>query len=553
MSRYSMNIVGWAVLILFGFAPVHDTHATDQASDKISKWVLDKTVSGMTAEMIVILQPQADLRGSSSLSSRRDKGRFVYNALVEKAGGSRRPIVRWLQQRGLEHRTYHIVNAIWIKADRETALMLAGRSDVARIEGNPSVRGVPERSLPEPALHNRVTGIEGSLSYVHAPQVWALGHTGQGIVVGGQDTGYQWDHPALRTQYRGWNGSTADHNYNWHDAIHSNTHGANTCGDDAAAPCDDHGHGTHTMGTVAGDDGGANQIGMAPGARWIGCRSMDNGWGTPQSYLECFEFFLAPYPLGGDPLTQGNPDLAPDVTNNSWSCTSSEGCSDVTVLHAAVQALFAAGIMTVASAGNSGYGACSTINSPPAIYAESCTVGSLITGTDDLAYFSSLGPVTVDGSGRRKPDIAAPGTGIRSSIPGGLYDMKSGTSMAAPHVTGAVALLWSAVPALKNNPAATIERLNASAVHLASTDCGSSGWPNNTFGYGRLDALELLNIVKGDINGDGLADLTDVILCLQVLGGLLPDGISPAADLDKDGKIAMAEAIYTMQKVAGLR
>jgi serine protease AprX len=551
--RYFITIVCWAVLIFVGVTPVYDTYAADLASDKISKWVMDKTQSGISVEMIVILQPQADLRGTSHLLSRREKGRFVYNALVEKARESQRPIVRLLKQRGMEHRTYHIVNAIWVKADRETALMLASRSDVARIEGNPSVRGIPEEIRVEPAVPNFDTGVEGSLSYVHAPQVWALGYTGQGIVVGGQDTGYQWDHPALKAQYRGWSGGAVDHDYNWHDAIHSNTNGANICGANAIAPCDDHGHGTHTMGTITGDDGGANQIGMAPGARWIGCRNMDNGFGTPQSYLECFEFFQAPYPLGGDPLTQGNPELSPDVINNSWECTSYEGCTDVTVLRSAVQALFAAGIMTVASAGNNGNYRCSTIASPPAIYAESYSVGALNTGNDTLASFSSVGPVTIDGSGRRKPDITAPGTSIRSSVRGGGYGVMSGTSMASPHVTGAVALLWSAVPALKNNLTATMGRLNTSAFHLSSTACGSTGWPNNTFGYGRLDALEMLNIVKGDINGDGRVDLADAIICLQVVSGLATDNINSTVDVDGDWKIGMAEAIYAIQKVAGLR
>jgi len=94
----------------------------------------------------------------------------------------------------------------------------------------------------------------------------------------------------------------------------------------APAPCDDMGHGTHVMGTAVGWDGGENRIGVAPGARWIGCRDMDNGFGTPATYLECFEFFLAPYPVNGTP-EQGDPDLAPDVTNNSWSCPPAEGCS----------------------------------------------------------------------------------------------------------------------------------------------------------------------------------------------------------------------------------
>jgi subtilisin family serine protease len=223
-----------------------------------------------------------------------------------------------------------------------------------------------------------------------APQVWNLGSTGQGIVVGGQDTGYLWDHPALQAHYRGWDGITVTHDYNWHDSIHSNMHGQNSCGVDSPVPCDDSGHGTHTMGTAVGDDGGSNQIGMAPGAKWIGCRNMDNDWGTPATYLECFEFFLAPYPITGT-VAQGDPSKAPDVTNNSWSCPDYEGCNAATLLEA-LQVQRAAGIMTVVSATNDGTSGCSTIAEPPAIYADAYTVGALNTGSDTIAYFSSLGP-----------------------------------------------------------------------------------------------------------------------------------------------------------------
>jgi subtilisin family serine protease len=115
------------------------------------------------------------------------------------------------------------------------------------------------------------------------------------------------------------------------------------------------------------------------------------------------------------------------------------------------------------------------------------TVGALKTGTDVIAGFSSRGPVTIDGSNRRKPDISAPGTAIRSSTGDGGYGSLQGTSMAAPHVAGAVALLWSARPELKNQITLTEQLLDDSAVHLGSTACGDAGWPNNTFGYGRLD------------------------------------------------------------------
>ncbi len=472
-------------------------------SGKIAPWVMDRLASGGQAEFLIVLADQADLSGAEALPTKLEKGRYVRDVLWSKAQSTQAPLLAQLAARHVEHRSYYIVNLIWAKGDRNLALDLAARPDVARIEANPQISNIkyPIPNLWPPTSNLQFpNGIEPNIAYVLAPDVWALGFTGQGIVVGGQDTGYDWSHPALKPHYRGWDGVSATHDYNWHDSIHS---GGGSCGANSAQPCDDYGHGTHTMGTAVGDDGAGSQIGMAPGAKWIGCRNMNQGVGTPVTYLECFEFFLAPYPVNGT-VIQGNPALAPDVTVNSWSCPISEGCSWNT-LQAAVEAQRAAGIMTVVAATNHGSG-CSTIGEPPAPYAAAYTVGALNTGTDTIASFSSRGPVTVDGSNRRKPDIAAPGTGIRSSVPGGGYSSAfSGTSMATPHVAGAVALLWSARPALRNQITLTEQILNDSAIHISSAECDSNGWPNNTYGYGRLDVKAALDIgVLAGITSDAV-------------------------------------------------
>jgi subtilisin family serine protease len=251
-----------------------------------------------------------------------------------------------------------------------------------------------------------------------------------------------------------------------------------------------------------GDDLAGNQVGVAPGARWIGCRNMDQGWGTPASYLECLEFFLAPYPVGGTP-TDGNPAMAPDVTNNSWTCPPEEGCSWDT-LQAGIEAQRSAGILTVVAAGNAGP-SCSTVQDPPAIYDAAFSVGATDAG-DNIASFSSLGPVAVDGSGRLKPDICAPGDNVRSSAPGGDYASASGTSLAAPHVAGAVALLWSASPTLRGRVDATEWALAHSAVALFSTQCGdpANTVPNNVFGWGRLDTVAAYSIFADGFDAGNL-------------------------------------------------
>ena len=327
------------------------------AATKIAPWVIEHTANGQEAEFFVVLPDQADLSGAATLPTKNEKGRYVRDALWNRSQATQGPLLQWLRERGLEHRSFYIINAILVKGSREIAETLAARPDVARVEGNPHI----QNSLPQPgptaeapSQPGAPNAIEPGINYTHAPQVWALGFNGQNIVVASADTGVRWTHNALKPHYRGWNGVTADHNYNWHDSIHS---GGGACGPNSPQPCDDFFHGSHTTGTAIGADGGANQIGMAPGAKWIACRNMSVGIGTPARYIECMEFFLAPYPVGGDP-GDGDPTKAPDITINSWGCPPSEGCA-VNTLQAAVEAQRAAGIMMVVAAGNAG-SSCST-------------------------------------------------------------------------------------------------------------------------------------------------------------------------------------------------
>jgi subtilisin family serine protease len=311
------------------------------AANKIASWVIEHTSNGQRAEFFVVLADQAELSGAASLPTKAEKGRFVHQTLLEKAQSSQQPLLQWLRDRNVEHRSFYIVNAILVKGDRQIAEALAARPDVARVTGNPDIHNdLPQPGPVEvsPSAPRAPATIEPGIAYTHAPDVWALGFRGETVVVASADTGVRWTHNALKPHYRGWNGVTADHNYNWWDAIHS---GGGVCGPNNQAPCDDSGHGTHTTGTTSGDDGTGNQIGVAPGAKWIGCRNMDQGNGMPSTYTECFQFFIAPTDLNGQ---NPNPALRPHVINDSWTCPVSEGCTTGDELRVIVENTQAAGI-----------------------------------------------------------------------------------------------------------------------------------------------------------------------------------------------------------------
>ncbi len=465
---------------------------------EVDSSVLAAIRAGDRVDALIVMADQARplLAPLSAQADYRVHRRALVDALRARAELQQADVRDWLRMRGIDYRPYWITNAIWARLSAADVAQLSARGDIARIAANPSI---PLR-LPEPSAGGAPAApeaVEWGVDRIGAPLVWAEGFTGQDVVIAGQDTGYQWDHPALKAHYRGWNGTSANHDYNWHDAIHFG--GSGSCNNDSPVPCDGHGHGTHTAGTFAGDDGGANQIGVAPGARWIGCRNMTPaGNGTPDTYFECMQWFLAPTDLAGQ---NPNPDLAPDIINNSWGCPPSEGCTVGDELADVVGNLVAAGILFVASAGNDGSG-CSSIFDPPAIYDASFVVGST-TSSDTMSGFSSRGPV--GGSALIRPDVSAPGSSIRSSVPGNGYGSMSGTSMAGPHVAGAAALLMSVNPALKGHPDQVAQLLRDTAVPVAgiSQTCGGIGpgsWPNHVAGYGRIDVhAAALELIIGDV------------------------------------------------------
>jgi len=465
---------------------------------KIAPEVLAETADGKIASVVILLADQADVSAAYRMQDHDARGWFVYNALTQHAARTQANLQAFLTAQGVSYQSFWAANMIVASAGRSLVESLAARADVARIDSNRATRWIEDPEVANsgvtPTSPDTPNGAEWGLLNVRAPQVWSMGFTGQGMVIGNLDTGTRWSHNALKPKYRGWDGVTADHNFNWHDAIHS---GGGACGPDTVAPCDDHGHGTHTAGTTVGDDGGSNKVGVAPGAKWIACRNMNVGVGTPATYTECFQFMIAPTDLAGN---NANPALRPHVLNNSWGCPFDEGCVTRAELETIVNNTQAAGIFVVVSAGNAGPG-CESVVDAPAIYSASFSIGS-ITISNNLSSFSSRGPSTFYDPELLKPNISAPGSNVRSSTNSSdsSYGNSSGTSMASPHVAGVVALLWSAQPQLVRDIEATKTLLQNTAnpvVNVAAQTCGgipSTQIPNNSFGYGRVDALNAVNL-----------------------------------------------------------
>src|SRR5262249_51089049 len=222
------------------FSQGYDVPRDDALHGKIAPWVIAHTTKEQQAEFFVVLADQADLSGAAPLATKAEKGRYVHDALWNKSQATQRPILRWLRERGIQYRSFYVVNAVLVKGSRAIADALAARADVARVEGNPVIHNVlpqPDAVIEAPSQPQHPATIEPGIQYTHAPDVWALGFRGQGITVAGADTGQRWTHNALKPHYRGWDGQNADHNYNWHDSIHDSI--GNPCGNDSPFPCDD--------------------------------------------------------------------------------------------------------------------------------------------------------------------------------------------------------------------------------------------------------------------------------------------------------------------------
>jgi len=384
------------LIVVCSVISVSQTVLASGGQAKISPWLLNQFSRGdENPTVLIYMKEEADLSKIKSTLSRDERLRKVFAELVKTAQRSQTSLLNYLASEKISARSYYVSNLIVADHVSKSQLeAIAERDDVLKVVGNPSLPNrMPSTAFPSIEVPR---GPGANLVRIGATKVWDEYKVhGENIVVAGQDTGVKWDHKALKSHYRGWNGSAADHSYSWHDSVHKSVGGSSSCGYELSSPCDDHNHGTHTLGTVVGDDQEGNQIGMAPGAKWIACRNMDDGIGSPEMYTECFQWFMAPWPQNGDAIKDARPEMAPHVINNSWGCPKSEGC-DGGEFERILKATRAAGIFVVVSAGNEG-SSCSTIKDGPAFHSDLVlSVGAIDHRNDAIASFSSRGPSIFD-------------------------------------------------------------------------------------------------------------------------------------------------------------
>ncbi|HET7580184.1 MAG TPA: S8 family serine peptidase [Bacillales bacterium] len=474
----------------------------DQVNTKKVAQKVQKESKGLS-----LTQAQTELRTRSAVvSSLRAKALETQDNLKE--------FLQKQKQKGSvkSYESFYIVNAMAITGTKEVAKKLAAFPEVEKVLPNETrhlfqqkrkpvdqksligKKKTPSKKTDQTKAHLQDdSDIGPNLKQIGVPNVWAMGIDGTGTVVASIDTGVQWDHPALKNKYRGYDPAHPDqpnNQFNWFDAVN---------GQDT--PYDDLGHGTHTMGTMVGSEpDGSNQIGVAPGAKWISVKAFTAAGGTDVDLLEAGQWILAPTDAEGNP----HPEKAPDVVSNSWG--GGPGLDEW--YRPMVQNWRAAGIVPVFAAGNT------TIFNPggpgsvasPGNYPEAIAVGAV---NDDnvLADFSLLGPSPY---GEIKPELVAPGVTIRSSVPGSQYDGTfSGTSMATPHVAGTVALLKQADASL------TVDQIENILLNTATplTDEDFPESPNNGYGHGLVNAFEAvsavttgLGTVKGQVGREGEDD-----------------------------------------------
>ncbi len=442
--------------------------------------------------ILVFMNDQVDLEAISSQltlqgADIRDRHETVVRTLQQTASTTQTPtrsnLLTMLNNGQIKSiREFWIANAFEVNTTKEMVNQIADLPGVRKVFYNYEIESIEPVQVGS-GDGNAITAVEKGLTEIRAPEVWAMGITGEGVLVSNIDTGVEGGHPALASRWAG----VADSRYAGHPewAWYDPYLGNNTF------PYDNGGHGTHTMGTICGGAPG-DEIGVAPGAHWIAAAAIDRGGGIPQTVADAISSFQWMLDPDGDPATDWD---VPDVCSNSWGVTTSHGYAPCDPLFwSYIDACEAAGTVVVFAAGNEGSGGLRRPADRATDAYRNCAVAAVDANTVGwpLAYFSSVGPTycTPNGSSAIKPDIAGPGVNVRSSYPGQTYVTMSGTSMATPHIAGVVALMRQKDPNLTPDQIKQI-------IYETAHDLGTAG-KDNGYGWGMIDAYAAVMAIGPD-------------------------------------------------------
>ncbi|MGD8398569.1 MAG: S8 family serine peptidase, partial [Anaerolineae bacterium] len=496
------------VLSLLPAAAMAQEGATGtQPAATIEQDLLDALAEGPTG-FWVEMAVQADLSKAYEIEDWEARGWYVYNTLRAVAEESQAPVIEFAEKQGLAYQSRFGSNAVYIEGGvLEHAMTLASLPGVARLRLGKTMyidpqetQGAEVEDSPNAYGWNLDTLDPASNLYgMQAAQVWAdYGVEGYGIVVANIDTGAYYEHEALVSNYRGnQGGGVFDHDYNWYMPTSG-------CGD-GTYPCDNNGHGSGTIGIMAGQTPDlVEQIGVAPETTWIACKGCETNSCSEVALTGCADWLLAPCPIGVDP---GDPTcdagMRPHVINNSWG---GGGCD--TWYQTYVQAWVAAGQFPAFSAGNTT--ACSALGSP-GDYPESFgtaahdSAGNNLYAGGPSCFFPN--PSCDPYAHEVDPHLNAPTYGRTAGNSQGAYYNLSGTSGASPHTAGVVALLWSGNPGLIGDMDETFMILEQSAnPDVPAGTCGEPACavnhvPNYEYGWGYLDAYAA--VTMAGVGGSG--------------------------------------------------
>ncbi len=497
MQRIGIIILASIMVISYG----NVTSIFAQASVKSGYVVIEESLrekfnENDFVEVIIKMKKQANLQearenainiaGAVNESKEKTKkriGNYVVSALqdtMERTQKDLLDVLKTEKEKGnvKEFESFYIVNSVFASVNKKALKEILECPGVLTVIENKKISSdVPKKSSDIRLNSNEEEmAVPWNLTVINADKAQKAGFDGEGVVVGIIDSGVDYNHPAIKSAWRG--NVPGDEIYSWKDYS----------GAGSKLPEDERGHGTHVAGTILGVEASGRVLGVAPKAKWIAVRAVnEDGEMDLKTLTAAGQWMLAPTDKNGVP----HPEKKPNIINNSWAGNSSDG-----FFRDILQAWRAADILPVFSAGNvsahnkGGEGSIGT----PASYTEAFAVGALRQDMK-IAKFSLRGPGPVRYSNNEiKPDVSAPGVNIRSAMPGGGYTLMDGTSMASPHVAGIAALLYQAKAGIKPDEVENV--ISESCRELVDEEYPTS--PNMGYGAGIVNAYKAVKLVSGE-------------------------------------------------------